>query len=180
MRLKATGNLLELEDGERLTSGSVNWNEAVFEFDAAWDGTARTAVFRTLYGGPKAVLLGAENICKVPWEVLDCATDGLTVSVFGVLGDVTVITTNYVKLGPVIKGADRDAVVGEDPEPTLYEQLLAQMQANQEHERLVGRDAPDQHPIWAITGLADELETIPDPMTADELRKILNGGYTNG
>lgn len=177
MRLKATGNLLEMVEDEHLTSGSVGWNRAEFGFDAAWEGSARTAVFKTLYGGTKAVLLGVENTCKVPWEALDCATDGLSVSVFGVGSGGTVVTTNYVRVGAVIKGADRDMAAGEDPTPTLYEQLLAQLQAKQDHSGLTGRDAVGQHPIGAITGLLAALETIPLPMTADELRKILyNGG----
>ena len=45
-----------------------------------------------------------------------------------------------------------------------------------DHRSLTGRDAGNQHPIAAITGLAEALETIPRPMTADELRKILLGG----
>ena len=45
-----------------------------------------------------------------------------------------------------------------------------------DHRLLTGRDAANQHPAEAITGLAEALETIPRPMTADELRKILLGG----
>ena len=50
-----------------------------------------------------------------------------------------------------------------------------------DHRLLTGRNAGDQHPVEAITGLGEALEAIPRPMTADELRKILSGGtrYAN-
>jgi len=45
-----------------------------------------------------------------------------------------------------------------------------------DHRVLTGRDVANQHPISAITGLEEALSTIPRAMTADELRKIINGG----
>lgn len=42
-----------------------------------------------------------------------------------------------------------------------------------DHRQLAGRDAANQHPMDAISGLS---EAIPRPMTAEELRKILMGG----
>lgn len=51
-----------------------------------------------------------------------------------------------------------------------------------DHSELINRDLPDQHPIGAITGLEDELETIPRAMTREELLGILDeeGGSTFG
>ena len=46
-----------------------------------------------------------------------------------------------------------------------------------DHRALEHRDAADQHPIDAITGLREVVDGLPTAMTADELRKILmNGG----
>lgn len=45
-----------------------------------------------------------------------------------------------------------------------------------DHRLLTNRNAEDQHPIDAISGLREAVAAIPRPMTADELRKILNGG----
>lgn len=45
-----------------------------------------------------------------------------------------------------------------------------------DHRKLSNRDAADQHPIDAITGLEEALQQIPIPMTAEELQNILNGG----
>lgn len=42
-----------------------------------------------------------------------------------------------------------------------------------DHRVLVNRDAPDQHPIEAITGLEKEVKQIPRVMTAEEMRDIL-------
>lgn len=50
-----------------------------------------------------------------------------------------------------------------------------------DHSTLINRDLPDQHPVGAITGLGSKLDTIPNPMSAKELRDILtNGGDENG
>lgn len=46
-----------------------------------------------------------------------------------------------------------------------------------DHRQLSHRDAENQHPVEAISGLKEVLERIPVPMTAEQLRKILmNGG----
>lgn len=42
-----------------------------------------------------------------------------------------------------------------------------------DHSTLINRDLPDQHPIGAISGLDSELSSIPEIMTSEELRKIL-------
>ena len=42
-----------------------------------------------------------------------------------------------------------------------------------DHEGLFNRDLENQHPIKAISGLQDELDTIPKAITEIELMKIL-------
>lgn len=42
-----------------------------------------------------------------------------------------------------------------------------------DHQRLINRDLPDQHPMVAITGLTREVERIPEVMSAEEMRNIL-------
>lgn len=50
-----------------------------------------------------------------------------------------------------------------------------------DHRLLSGRDAANQHPVSAIEGLREILDSIPQPMSADELREILmNGDGQNG
>lgn len=47
-----------------------------------------------------------------------------------------------------------------------------------DHRALTNRDAENQHPINAIEGLREILDSIPQPMTAEELIEILTNGGT--
>lgn len=43
-----------------------------------------------------------------------------------------------------------------------------------DHRRMVGRDAPDQHPIDSITGLGSRLEEFPnESLTNMEIERLL-------
>ena len=109
MRLKAIGNILSLETGESMNTGTSNWHRAIFTFDQAWEGMSRVVVWRTVYG--KWILPLKSDVCLVPEEALAHPVD-LLVAVYGVVGKV-VLTTNYVSLGRVEPGAD-DPEVGSD------------------------------------------------------------------
>lgn len=122
MRLRATGQTLELVEAERLVSGSVEIYTAAFEFDAAWDGYAKTAVFTDDMGRSAEVAL-VENTCTVPWEILR-AGKYIHVGVYGVNGDKrypTIYTANGLM---VVEGAS-PANPSQPPSPTEYEQLLS-------------------------------------------------------
>ena len=157
-KLQAAGQHLTLVEVEDLTSGSERYYMAEFGFDSTWDGMERTAVFKT-YFAAVSVLLDATGACKIPGEVLTDGDIPLEISVFGVLGGEVVLTTNYVSAGTIIKGADR-AAAGREPTPGVYEQILGLLD-----------DMPSRAEVDAIKDL------IPRPMTAEELRKILNGGH---
>lgn len=122
MKLKATGQTLELVEPERLISGSVEIYTAAFEFDAAWDGYAKTAVFRDdSYRTVEVALTG--NCCMVPWEILR-AGKYIHVGVYGVNGGKrypTIYTANGFR---VLDGA-LPANPSQPPSPTEYEQLLS-------------------------------------------------------
>lgn len=66
MKLRATGQTLGLVESERLVSGSVEIYTAAFEFDPAWDGYAKTAVFTDDMGRSAEIAL-TDNTCTVPW-----------------------------------------------------------------------------------------------------------------
>lgn len=122
MRLRATGQTLELVESERLVSGSVEIYTAAFEFDAAWDGYVKTAVFTDDMGRSAEVAL-VENTCTVPWEILR-AGKYIHVGVYGVNGDKrypTIYTANGLR---VFEGA-LPANPSQSPSPTEYEQLLS-------------------------------------------------------
>lgn len=122
MKLRATGQTLELVESERLVSGSVEIYTAAFEFDPAWDGYAKTAVFTNDMGRSAEIAL-TDNTCTVPWEILR-AGKYIHIGVYGVNGDKrypTIYTANGLR---VFEGA-LPANPSQPPSPTEYEQLLS-------------------------------------------------------
>lgn len=122
MRLRATGQTLELVESERLVSGSVEIYTAAFEFDPAWDGYAKTAVFTDDMGRSAEIAL-TDNTCTVPWEILR-AGKYIHIGVYGVNGDKrypTIYTANGLR---VFEGA-LPTNPSQPPSPTEYEQLLS-------------------------------------------------------
>ena len=84
-------NHLNVRTRELLTAGSQNVNTVEFRFNAAWDGLAKTATFKTSKK-TISVLLGT-NTTEIPWEVLADAGEILAVGVFGVSGETIVLPT---------------------------------------------------------------------------------------
>lgn len=122
MRLRATGQTLELVESERLVSGSVEIYTAAFEFDPAWDGYAKTAVFTDDMGRSAEIAL-TDNTCTIPWGILR-AGRYIHIGIYGVNGDKrypTIYTANGLR---VFEGA-LPANPSQPPSPTEYEQLLS-------------------------------------------------------
>ena len=122
MRLRATGQTLDLVESERLVSGSVEIYTAAFEFDPAWDGYAKTAVFTDDVGRSAEIAL-TDNTCTVPWEILRPGRY-IHIGVYGVNGDKrypTIYTANGLR---VFEGA-LPTNPSQPPSPTEHEQLLS-------------------------------------------------------
>lgn len=120
MKFSVTWNRLQRMDEELVTAGSVGTVMAEFSFDDAWDGWARTAVFRGS-GEAREVAL-TSNECAVPWEAL--RKEGyLRVGVYGARGDRR-IPTIWSSPIPVAAGAS-GADPAQPPTPDVYRQLLA-------------------------------------------------------
>lgn len=122
MRLRATGQTLKLVESERLVSGSVEIYTAAFEFDPAWDGYAKTAVFTDDMGRSAEIAL-TDNTCTIPWEILR-AGRYIHIGIYGVNGDKrypTIYTANGLR---VFEGA-LPANPSQPPSPTEYEHLLS-------------------------------------------------------
>ena len=98
---------------------SVNHLYAAFEFDEAWDGTVKTAIFG---GGGKTyhVILKNDNRCVIPWEVLTGAS--FTVSVFGIVGTER-ITATELKI-PLAPSGYKNGQPPSEPSDSAYTQLL--------------------------------------------------------
>ena len=116
--VKISGATASAAEREVYTSGTVGATLR-FEFDGAWDGLAKTAVFRVggvTYGVPEGARAGGE--CGIPHECLAASGDELMCGVYGVSQDgETVIPTVWVRLGYVQSGADPSG--DESTAPTL-------------------------------------------------------------
>lgn len=134
----------------------------VFDLDEEWnDYIVRTARF--VYGGNymDVALTGNEVIVPV-------IPKAAFVSVGLFAGDITTTTPAVI---PCIKSITSDTGTEiEEPAPSLYQQLLDQIDAIREeliesggpggtadHTKLKNRDIEDQHPMSAITGLEDAI-----------------------
>lgn len=207
--LFANRTQLVLRAREPLTSGMVNTAAVHFEFSPDWEGMTRKAVFKA-GAESRTVLLDESGQCSIPWEVLTAHGQPLMAGVFGTL-DETALPSIWASLGTILEGVPGDGPGTQPPTPDLWEQELARKGdsldydglnlslksggktlssvqiagggggGTSDHRALVNRGAENQHPIDAISGLREALGSIPVPMTAEQLRKILmNGGTSNG
>jgi len=119
-----TGQTLSLQyDG--VISDSVRFLTIHFNFDSAWDGTAKTVIFKNgslTYGiallDGNGMYLGG-NICLVPQEVIK--SPSFTVSVYGVTG-LTTITSSEETVYVEESGMADDYPA--DPTQSLWNQML--------------------------------------------------------
>ena len=197
--LYADKNKLTVRQREPLTSGSVNVNAVKFEFSPDWEGLERTAVFRAADGEPVSVLLAAGDQCGIPWEVLSSHGQRISAGVCGTRGAELVLPTVWADLGAVQEGAC-PGEPSRPPTPELWEQalekkgdalgyteagelglyagekLLSSVPVSADHRTPAERDAADQHPIGAITGLEGRLEktiTTDSVLSVAEILKIM-------
>lgn len=135
--VKISGATASATEREVYTSGTVGATLR-FEFDGAWDGLAKTAVFRfgsVTYDVPESEWTDGE--CVIPHECLAASGDELMCGVYGVSQDgETVIPTVWVRLGYVQSGADPSG--DESVSPTLPVWAALQNQIVQIAEALNG------------------------------------------
>lgn len=124
-RLYAKKVSLEVNQKETVTSGSVNVYQCQFQFDNAWDGLERTAVF---HAGDEtiSILLDSTNVCIIPWEVLQDAKRTLYVGVYGTKDEDIVLPTVWATLGEIKLGTE-PGESAQPPTPSIYEQLLSKI-----------------------------------------------------
>lgn len=149
---------------EPVTSGSVNVYEVQFEFSDDWDGLTRTAVFRAGKTEISVQLVDTDR-CVLPWEVLAEPDLRLWAGVYGTQSGALVLPTVWESLGTILEGA----LPGDETRPPTPAGTF-------DHRELTNRDAAEQHPIGSISGLANELSRIPEPveaLTNEELEGLL-------
>ena len=128
MKIEICGTSARCIQPMLLTAGLVG-AQVEFTFDAAWDGLSRIAVFTDGLVTKDAVL-GADNRCEIPHEVLTEAGRVLCVGVYGAAGDGTVvIPTVSAACGMVRIGAEPTGDEGYPPTPDVAAQLLQRIEA---------------------------------------------------
>ena len=180
-----TGQSIELSSAAMLVAGTVNEYTARFAFGADWDGYQRVAVFSA--DGFEREQLLTDDTCKVPWEVL-LPGAYLKVGVYGTK-DGNRLPTIWTSHRQYIHDGAGPTDEAADPSPVLAEQILQRMGdldalktedksslvaainevketggggSTSDHSKLSNRDAADQHPISAITGLEAALDGKQD------------------
>ena len=124
-RFYAKKVVLETNQREVITSGSVNVYQCQFQFDSAWDGLEKTAVF---HAGDEtiSVLLDESGICNIPWEVLQDAKRTLYVGVYGTKNGEIVLPTIWASCGEIKQGVQTGNST-QPPTPSVYEQILSEI-----------------------------------------------------
>lgn len=116
---KVIAGVTQVED---MTSGSQNVYVAQFNFSDEWQYLDRTAVFRA---GETVinVVLGEDNRCMVPWEVMVDPYVEVEVGAFGTRNGNIVMPTIWASMGNMLQGVIT-GILGMEPTPSVYEQLL--------------------------------------------------------
>lgn len=183
IKVYISGNHADVIEREPLTSGTVG-KVIFFDFTEEWQSLTKYAVFEG--SGRRIALVNIGNSCIIPHEVLAKHGGALRVGVYGRTADGSAATpTVYAQLGIIQRGADPNADPSTKPTLPVWAQIQAQIgdmaaleteakdnlvaainEAAQtgggggtgDHSKLKKRDAADQHPMSAITGLASALE----------------------
>lgn len=142
IEINVTGQRMTIADGAEFVQNSVNVYECSFTFDSAWDGFAKTAVFRREAGAGdpiEAPMTGTQ--CTVPRGVLE-SPGRLRIGVYGVKDDIVYPTV----WGPSVyiqPGTPTQGVTEEDIDQTQYTELRGLIQENSDAITTLKNDTMD-------------------------------------
>lgn len=140
IKAKVTGANMAVQLSGLLTGGMVGLPVS-FEFDSAWDGLSKTAVFRAGKVSKDQVNVGAET--TVPWEVMLQENYKLQIGVYGCNADGTVvIPTVWADADMIYPGADPAGDTSADPTLPVWQQILLQLMSKP------GQKTPDGGEIF--------------------------------
>lgn len=124
-KIKFMGATAIASNHEALTVGAVGLG-VQFEFNSAWDGLNKTAVFHC--GSVTKDVLDSSfpaNICPIPWECLQEEGETLYCGVYGTDSNGNVIIpSKMARLGTVHPGADPTGDESLDPTLPVWQQAL--------------------------------------------------------
>lgn len=204
--LYADKNQLCVRQREPITSGSVNVYPVRFEFSEDWEGLTRKAVFRAGRESRTVLLdeNGSCTVPWEVLNTY-CPNTALLAGVYGSRTN-TALPTVWASLGKILEGAALGAdahpptpdlwlqELAEKGDALKYDGLMLSLMSGEtplstvriegggsgggggDHRQLTGREAAEQHPVGAISGLAEALSRIPEPaeaLTNLELEELL-------
>ena len=185
--LKAVHNQLAAQGCWPGVSGQVKSYSVAFELVTPdWDGLSVTAVFTDGTVSKDVLGIKAGEAVPVPHECMATAGRVVSVALYGTDSSGVVLNTGYARLFRTGTGADPADDTSADPTLPVWAQIQGQIgdldeldtedksslvaainEAAQsggggaggttDHSKLKNRDAADQHPIDAITGLETAL-----------------------
>ncbi len=123
LNFNVNGNLLTLNNKPMITSGSVNYDTCIFNFNKAWRGFSKNAVFITEDGECYCVAVENNNSCKIP---RDCILKRglLKIGVVGENEDFTVISTNMVTYRIIHGANEENPELPNEPKPEPIEPVI--------------------------------------------------------
>lgn len=133
IKVKVQGQLLTVQNQEVIASGNVDYDTCVFEFDGAWEGFAKTAVFYQDKTKVQYAVLGSDGTCLIPAAAM-AGEGNMYLGVFGISGPKVITSTVervYIRQGAV-SGDTVSAEPGDDIFLSIivrYQQVMEQMQA---------------------------------------------------
>lgn len=206
--LNVRKNRLEVRQREPTTSGSVGVNSVLFQFSPDWDGLTRTAVFRAggvsrsilldesgeclipweVLEKPGVFLLvgvygerGREIVLPTVWASLGTILKGAAPGEGGQPPTPELWEQGLARKGDGLSydGLELSLMSGDKPLSTVRIPSGGGEDGGvSDHRLLTGRDAADQHPIAAITGLERELTkrvAEDDELSIVDIIKIMEG-----
>ena len=145
IKVKMAGTLPQIMLHGALTAGMVGVPVA-FSFDESWEGLNKVAVFEGCAVKTRALV--ESNETTVPHEVLLVSGMALRIGVEGRTADGTIVYPSVMQQAGVIQeGADASADPGAEPSPTIYDDIMAEINrihqegvklAEAEIDRIVG------------------------------------------
>ena len=125
IKVKVVETLPQITMHGALTAGMVGVPVA-FSFDESWDGLNKVAVFEGCAVKTRALV--ESNETTVPHEVLRVSGMMLRIGVEGRTADGTIVYPSVMQQAGVIQeGADASADPGADPSPTIYDDIMAEV-----------------------------------------------------
>ena len=157
-----TISLVRPQSRQTVVANSQNYLRAGFSFSEEWTGII-TAVFEHPTAGAKAVLVGSDGTCLVPWEVIQPPC--FSVGVF--CGNR--VTSNRAQVF-VQESVSLDTEATADPTPTVYEQIIALLENAGTGTGGTGSITSEKDPTvpsWVKSILKTDIERWNNPPVPD-------------